>query len=86
MTSAGSVSNWIEQLKSGDPVAAQELWERYFHRLVGLAQKRLHGAQRREADDEDVALSAFDGFCRGVTQGRFPQLGHRNNLWQRARS
>src|SRR5262249_2675452 len=34
------------------------------------------------ADGEDVALSAFDSFCRGVEQGRFPKLDDRNDLWQ----
>jgi hypothetical protein len=34
--------------------AAQELWERYFRRLVGLARKRLKGTPRQAADDEDV--------------------------------
>jgi DNA-directed RNA polymerase specialized sigma24 family protein len=33
------------------------------------------------ADEEDVALSAFDSLCRGVEQGRFPQLHDRHNLW-----
>jgi DNA-directed RNA polymerase specialized sigma24 family protein len=33
------------------------------------------------ADEEDVALSAFDSFCRGARQGHFPQLRDRNNLW-----
>jgi DNA-directed RNA polymerase specialized sigma24 family protein len=28
-----------------------------------------------------VALSAFDSFCRGVAQGRFPQLKDRDGLW-----
>jgi DNA-directed RNA polymerase specialized sigma24 family protein len=42
----------------------------------------LHGAPRRAADEEDVALSAFDSFCRGAEQGRFPQLVDREDLWQ----
>jgi hypothetical protein len=29
-----------------------------------------------------VALSAFDSFCRGAEQGRFPQLLDRDNLWR----
>ncbi len=33
------------------------------------------------ADEEDVALSAFDSFCRGVEAGRFPQLRGRDDLW-----
>jgi serine/threonine protein kinase len=34
------------------------------------------------ADEEDVALSAFDSFCRGAAEGRFPQLVDRNDLGQ----
>ena len=38
-------------------------------------------AARRVADEEDVALSAFDSFCRVVEQGRFPQLKDLDGLW-----
>jgi DNA-directed RNA polymerase specialized sigma24 family protein len=82
MASQGSVSNWIELLRSGDSAAAQPLWERYFHRLVGLARTKLAEGRRRAADEEDVALSAFDSFCRGVEAGRFPQLSDRHDLWR----
>src|SRR5262249_47639103 len=34
------------------------------------------------ADEEDVVLSAFDSFYRGVARGRFPDLQDRDNLWQ----
>jgi DNA-directed RNA polymerase specialized sigma24 family protein len=81
MSAPGSVTNWIVQLKAGDPAAAQPLWERYFQRMVALARTRLQGARRREADEEDVALSAFDSFCRGAMRGRFPQLADRDDLW-----
>jgi DNA-directed RNA polymerase specialized sigma24 family protein len=79
--SSGSVTHWIGQLRAGDADAAQKLWERYFKRLVGLARQKLHGSPRRAADEEDVALSAFDSFCRGVERGQFPHLEDRNNLW-----
>jgi DNA-directed RNA polymerase specialized sigma24 family protein len=36
----------------------------------------------RAADEEDVALSAFDSFCRGAERGRFPKLHDRGDLWQ----
>jgi RNA polymerase sigma factor (sigma-70 family) len=81
MSSPESVTTWIEQLRAGDQVAAQRLWERYFPRLVGLARKKLQGVPRGADDEEDVALSAFDSFCRGIERGRFPQLEDRNNLW-----
>jgi DNA-directed RNA polymerase specialized sigma24 family protein len=81
MESQGSVSIWIKALKQGDQKGAQRLWDAYFERLVALARARLRGAPRRVADEEDVALSAFDSFCRGVERGRFPQLDDRDNLW-----
>jgi DNA-directed RNA polymerase specialized sigma24 family protein len=77
----GSVSQWIDLLRQGDAHAAQQLWERYFGGLVGVARTRLRSAPRRAADEEDVALSAFDSLCRGASKGRFPQLSDRNNLW-----
>ena len=39
-------------------------------------------ASRRAADEEDIALSAFASFCRGVSANRFPHLGDRDNLWR----
>jgi DNA-directed RNA polymerase specialized sigma24 family protein len=81
MSSSGSVTTWVEQLRAGNRAAAQLLWERYFSRLVVLARGKLRGVRRRAADEEDVALSAFDSFYRGVEQGRFPQLDDRHNLW-----
>jgi RNA polymerase sigma factor (sigma-70 family) len=81
MAQDDSVTVWIGQLKTGDRQAAQELWERYFRRLVGLARKKLGDAPRRVADEEDVALSAFASFCRGAERGRFTELRDRDNLW-----
>jgi RNA polymerase sigma factor (sigma-70 family) len=81
MSSQGSVTYWIDALQTGDPAAAQQLWQRYFPRLVGLARARLQGASRRAADEEDVALSAFDSFCRRAAQGHFPDLKERDGLW-----
>src|SRR4051812_13406606 len=66
MPSAGDVTGWLRQLEAGDREAAQPLWERYFRRLVGLVRARLQGMPSTAADEEDVALSAFDRFCRGA--------------------
>src|SRR5262245_3083246 len=82
MSDGGSVTHWIGQLQAGNPSAAQQLWERYFHRLIGLARQRLRDATRRAADEEDVALSAFDSFCRNAEQGKFPRLADRDSLWR----
>jgi len=82
MDPEGSVTRWISQLKSGDRAAAQPLWEAYFHRLVALARDRLRGTPRRAADEEDVALCAFDSFYRRAESGQFPKLEGRDDLWQ----
>jgi hypothetical protein len=50
--------------------------------MVALARGRLRGRPRRAADEEDVALSAFDTFCRRAEQGRFPDLHDREGLWR----
>jgi len=82
MASDGSITRLIVLLKDGDRDAAQPLWDAYFRRLVGLARARLRGTPRGMADEEDVALSAFDSFCRRAERGDFPQLADRDDLWQ----
>jgi RNA polymerase sigma factor (sigma-70 family) len=82
MSSPGSVTIWLERLKAGDGNAAERLWQDYYRRLVGLARARLQGRPRAAADEEDVALSAFDSFFRGVEGNRFPKLTDRDDLWQ----
>lgn len=82
MSPKGSITRWIGQLQAGDLAAAQPLWERYFRNLVDLARRKLLGARPQIADEEDVALSAFDSFCRGLKRGRFPDLQDRDNLWK----
>jgi len=82
MSFTDSVTHWLDELQAGDPTAAEKLWDSYFQRLVALARARLQGVPRSAADEEDVALSAFDSFCRGAQRGRFPQLGDRDNLWR----
>jgi DNA-directed RNA polymerase specialized sigma24 family protein len=82
MSAIGSVTYWLRQLQTGDQEAFQKLWEVYFERLVGLARQKLRGASGRAADEEDVALSAFDSFFRGARAGRFPRLLDRDDLWQ----
>ena len=85
MTSSteGSVTRLIDALTSDDvDSAAANLWQCYFDRLVRLAHARLKAAPRGAADEEDVALSAFNSFCRGAVQGHFPGLGDRGDLWR----
>jgi RNA polymerase sigma factor (sigma-70 family) len=81
MSDHGSISLWIEGLKAGDQQAAQRIWERYYHRLVGLARKKLGDSPRGAKDEDDVVQSAFKSFCLRAQAGQFPDLRDRDNLW-----
>jgi len=81
MDTADSVSQWIAGAKSGDEQATQQLWERYFSKLVRLCRGKLGEHLRRAADEEDVAVSAFASFCAAAQAGRFPKLNERGELW-----
>jgi len=76
------VTQWIARLGGGDQRAARLLWEEYFGKLVRLAERKLKSMPRRAADEEDVALSAMNSFCRGMAEGRFEQLNDREDLWK----
>jgi hypothetical protein len=78
----GSVTIRVDALRAGDQEAARQLWQRYFQSLVRLGRSRLQAQARAAADEEDVALSAFDTFCDGMSQGRFPDLADRDDLWR----
>jgi DNA-directed RNA polymerase specialized sigma24 family protein len=80
----GSITRWLGDLKEGDQAAAQPLWERYFSRLVLVARGKLRRMRRTTADEdeEDAALSAFNSFCAGAAQGKFPKLADRDDLWR----
>src|SRR3954463_14759188 len=82
MSDDGSITRCIEALKRGDRDAAELLWARYFRRLAGLARAGPRPVPRRAADEEDVALSAFDSVCRRAAEGRFPRLEDRDDLWR----
>ena len=81
MNPDATVTQWIQQLKAGHSSAVQKIWEGYFEKMVRLARHRLAEGPRAAADEEDVALSAFDSFCRGAKAGKFPQLVDRDALW-----
>jgi DNA-directed RNA polymerase specialized sigma24 family protein len=80
MRSAGSVTCWIQELKAGEEQALEQLRQRYWPFLVGLAAKKLRGAGVRATDGEDVAQEAFWGFYRSFKAGRLPRLANRKDV------
>jgi DNA-directed RNA polymerase specialized sigma24 family protein len=82
MSNPQSVTCWIEELKAGDPAAAAPIWQCYHKRLVGLARRKLGGAPRRVADEDDVVAQAFESFVLRAQAGKFPDLQDRQDLWK----
>lgn len=77
-----SITLWVHKLATGDQAAAEPIWRRFFHRMTGLARKRLAGAPLPRGEEEDVALSAFHQFCQAALANRFPRITGREDLWQ----
>lgn len=81
-SSVGSVTGHLSHVKRGSTVAIQQIWDRYFERLIRLARLKLIATPQLKAYDEDVALSAFASFFRAMARDRFPDLRDRTDLWQ----
>jgi RNA polymerase sigma factor (sigma-70 family) len=77
-----AVSLWLQGLVQGDEEAVQRIWEKYYGQLIRIASGKLGQHSRRACDEEDIAISAFHSFCRGVACGRFPRLNDRHDLWK----
>jgi len=73
---------WISKLGEGDDRAAEVIWGAYFEKLVRYARRKLDGMPRRDADEEDVTLSAMHSFCHGMAEGKFKKVDDREDLWK----
>jgi RNA polymerase sigma factor (sigma-70 family) len=85
MTDPGSVTQWVEQLRSGDTAAreraAQMLWQRHFARLLALAYQHLDKRLRRREDEHDIVGHVYASFCVRLQRGDFSLQG-REDLWR----
>jgi DNA-directed RNA polymerase specialized sigma24 family protein len=81
MSSGGSITNLIAQLREGDEAAAQQLLERFYCRVLGVAKRKLQHNSLGFADEQDVAQSALLAFVRGAKKGQFTKLHDRDDLW-----
>lgn len=76
------VTIWIDELRQSDENAARNIWQHFVLRLQASARKKLRLSTRQLYDEEDAAQSAFHSLCAGISNGRFPELGDRQSLWQ----
>jgi len=76
-----SPTYWLPALQQGDDQAADRLWQEYFVKIVRLAKRRMEGLRLRAADEEDIALSAMNSFCR-MAQNREEPIADSQELWR----
>ena len=76
-----SITVWLSQLRAGDPLAAAKLWDRFFDRLVAVAKQKLATANRRVADEEDIAIGVMASLCECARRGQLPAIDNRDDLW-----
>lgn len=69
------------RLRSGEPRAPDEVFDRYLHRLLGLARNHLSARLGRRIGPEDVVQSAFRSFFCGVREERFA-IEKSGDLWR----
>lgn len=66
-----SFDRWMAQLRDGDSQAEAEVFERYIHRLVGLARGMLSKRVQHKVDPEDVLQSVYRSFFHRQQKGQF---------------
>lgn len=71
----------VLRVRSGDELAATELYERYAARVFGLVKSQMADALRAQTEPEDIVQSVFKSVFRGMSAGSYdaPQGG---TLWQ----
>ena len=78
MSNEHSVTIWLHALRQEkDTQAAQELWNRFQKRLIGVAMRQLK-TNNRMADADDVVNDAFASFCHRFEAGQYPDLKDRD--------
>lgn len=74
-------SEAIFQMRGGDNAASAEVFYRFVHRLLALAQGRIHPLLRSRLDPDDIVQSVFRTFFRRCAEGQF-HLVTWDNVWQ----
>jgi hypothetical protein len=81
----GSVSQWIQGMKSPEATrrdeAVRRIWGRYSPRLLELARAHLNRRIRTRLDEEDVLQNAYTSACLQISRGRYAELVNRSQLW-----
>jgi hypothetical protein len=83
MHKPGSVTRWLEQLRSEDAQArndaAAAIWKEYCQALLDLACQNLNARLRRRVGEDDVVQCTFKSFFLRQQRGQY-DLADRNDL------
>ena len=77
---SNSFATFLARLRSQDDAAAQELFERFAHRLMALAHRHIGAGLRHKVDPEDVVQSAYKSFFLRYGTGNVDVVNW-NSLW-----
>lgn len=80
MDSTDSFADLVRRLKAGDDALANELFQRYARRLIGLARTHLDGKLRQKVDPEDVVQSVYKSFFRRLEADQVEMVDW-DSLW-----
>jgi len=80
MPADSSFHDLMARLQAGDQDAARDCFQRYAHRLIGLARSRMNPRLRQKVDAEDVVQSVFNSFFARQADGQF-DLQNWDSLW-----
>lgn len=78
--SEDSFNDLIVRVRARDPEAEAELFDRYVHRLIGLARKELRCLPPHKVDPESVANSVLGSFFIRFREGQF-EFTNRESFW-----
>lgn len=80
MGTSSSFTDVMARLRAGDEDAARQVFQRFVHRLVGLARVRLGRDLRRRVDPEEVVQSAYKSFFLRYEEGKV-EVRDWGSLW-----
>lgn len=77
---ADAFADLMARLGRGDEAAATEIFQRFAHRLIGLAKSRLHQFSPQKVDPEDVMQSVLKSFFLRHKEEQF-EVRDWDGLW-----
>lgn len=78
----GSVSMALQDLRDNRRSAIDQIWQKYFPRLLLLARSTLRHLPHRFEDAEEAVQSAFVSFWQKLTTEGVRDVLDRNSLWR----